>query len=36
MIVNFGKEDLTIIDKHHFIDRTVKSNLSGVKIRDEI
>ena len=36
MIVNFGKEDLTIIDKHQFIDRLVKSNLSGVKIPDEI
>ncbi len=37
MIVNFGKEDLKIIDEREFYDKIVKINkISGVKIPDEI
>jgi len=37
MLVNFGKEDLKIIDEREFIDRIIKkNNISGVKIPDEI
>jgi len=37
MLVNFGKEDLKIIDEKEFIDRIVKKTLiSGVKIPDEV
>lgn len=37
MMVNFGKEDLGIIDRQIFLDRVVKNNrLSGVKIPEEI
>ena len=35
-IVNFGKEDLSIIDKKHYLERVVKKNITGVKIPDEI
>jgi hypothetical protein len=37
MMVNFGKEDLSIIDEKQFIDRIVKKpTVSGVKIPDEV
>ena len=37
VMVNFGKEDLSIIDEKLFIDRVVKKNtISGVKIPDEV
>ena len=37
VMVNFGKEDLKIIDEREFIDRIVKQNkISGVKIPDEV
>ena len=37
VIVNFGKEDLNIIDERLFIDRIIKKNtISGVKIPDEV
>ena len=37
VMVNFGKEDLSIIDEKQFIDRIVKQNkISGVKIPDEV
>ncbi len=37
IMVNFGKEDLSIIDKKLFVDRIIKNNLvSGVKIPDEV
>ncbi len=37
IMVNFGKEDLSIIDEKLFIDRIVKKPLlSGVKIPDEV
>ena len=37
IMVNFGKEDLSIIDERLFIDRIIKKNtVSGVKIPDEI
>ena len=37
MLVNFGKEDLGIIDRKIFLERVVKNNrLSGVKIPEEI
>ena len=37
VMVNFGKEDLSIIDERLFIDRIIKkNNLSGVKIPDEV
>jgi hypothetical protein len=37
VMVNFGKEDLKIIDEREFIDRVVKQNkISGVKIPDEV
>ena len=37
VLVNFGKEDLSIIDEKLFIDRIVKKPLlSGVKIPDEV
>jgi uncharacterized C2H2 Zn-finger protein len=37
VMVNFGKEDLSIIDEKQFIDRVVKKPLlSGVKIPDEV
>jgi hypothetical protein len=37
VMVNFGKEDLSIIDEKIFIDRIVKKPLlSGVKIPDEV
>ncbi len=35
-IVNFGKEDLSIIDKKHYLERVIKKNITGVKIPDEI
>jgi hypothetical protein len=36
-MVNFGKEDLSIIDEKQFIDRIIKKpNVSGVKIPDEV
>ena len=36
-MVNFGKEDLSIIDEKQFMDRVVKKPLlSGVKIPDEV
>ncbi len=35
--VNFGKEDLSIIDKQIFIDRIIKKPMvTGVKIPDEV
>ena len=37
VMVNFGKEDLNIIDERLFIDRIIKKQLlSGVKIPDEV
>ena len=36
VMVNFGKEDLSVIDEKQFIDRIVKNNISGVKIPDEV
>ena len=37
VMVNFGKEDLSIIDERLFIDRIIKKNtISGVKIPDEV
>lgn len=37
IMVNFGKEDLSIIDKKLFIDRIIKNKMvSGVKIPDEL
>ena len=37
VMVNFGKEDLSIIDEKQFIDRIVKRpTISGVKIPDEV
>ena len=37
VMVNFGKEDLKMIDEREFIDRIVKQNkISGVKIPDEV
>lgn len=36
VMVNFGKEDLNIIDKQLFIDRVVKKNINGVLIPDEV
>ena len=37
VMVNFGKEDLSIIDEKQFIDRIVKQNkITGVKIPDEV
>ena len=37
VMVNFGKEDLSIIDNKLFIDRIIKKNtISGVKIPDEV
>ena len=37
VMVNFGKEDLNIIDERLFIDRIIKKHLlSGVKIPDEV
>jgi hypothetical protein len=37
VIVNFGKEDLSVIDERQFIDKIVKkNNISGVKIPDEV
>jgi len=37
VMVNFGKEDLKIIDEKEFVDRIVKQNkISGVKIPDEV
>ena len=36
VMVNFGKEDLSVIDERQFIDRIVKNNISGVKIPDEV
>ena len=37
VMVNFGKEDLSIIDEKQFIDRIVKKpTVSGVKIPDEV
>ena len=37
VMVNFGKEDLKMIDEREFIDRVVKQNkISGVKIPDEV
>jgi hypothetical protein len=37
VMMNFGKEDLSIIDEKQFIDRVVKKPLlSGVKIPDEV
>lgn len=37
VLVNFGKENLNIIDRQIFLDRIIKNNkISGVKIPDEI
>ena len=37
VMVNFGKEDLSIIDERQFIDKVIKKpNVSGVKIPDEV
>jgi hypothetical protein len=36
VMVNFGKEDLSIIDKKIFLERIVKGRVSGVKIPEEI
>ena len=37
VMVNFGKEDLSIIDEKQFIERIIKKpNVSGVKIPDEV
>lgn len=37
VMVNFGKEDLSIIDKQIFLDRIIKKPMiSGVKIPDEV
>jgi hypothetical protein len=37
VMVNFGKEDLSIIDERQFIDRIIKKpTISGVKIPDEV
>ena len=37
IMVNFGKEDLSIIDEKLFIDKIIKKNtVSGVKIPDEV
>ena len=36
IMVNFGKEDLNIIDKQLFIDRIIKKNITGVQIPDEV
>jgi len=37
LMVNFGKEDLSVIDERQFIDKIVKrNNISGVKIPDEV
>ena len=37
VMVNFGKEDLSVIDEKLFIDRIIKKNtISGVKIPDEV
>jgi hypothetical protein len=36
VMVNFGKEDLSIIDKKIYIDRVVKKPITGVKIPEEI
>jgi hypothetical protein len=36
VMVNFGKEDLSIIDNKIFIDRVIKKNINGVKIPDEV
>ena len=37
VMVNFGKEDLSIIDERLFIDKIIKKNtISGVKIPDEV
>ena len=37
VMVNFGKEDLSIIDERQFIERVIKKpNVSGVKIPDEV
>ena len=36
VMVNFGNEDLSIIDKKLFMDRIVKKQITGVKIPDEI
>ncbi len=36
LIINYGKEDLDIIDKQIFLDRVIKKNINGVQIPDEI
>jgi len=36
VMINFGNEDLGIINKKEFIDRVVKKQISGVKIPEEI
>ena len=36
VMVNFGKEDLSIIDRQIYIDRVVKKHIFGVKIPEEI
>jgi hypothetical protein len=37
VMVNFGKEDLSIIDERQFIEKIVKkNNITGVKIPDEV
>ncbi len=36
IMVNFGKEDLDIIDKQLFIVRIIKKNITGVQIPDEV
>jgi hypothetical protein len=36
VMINFGKEDLGIIDKQQYFDRVVRKPISGVKIPEEI
>ena len=36
VLFNFGKEDLSVIDKKQYINRVLKNNISGVKIPEEI
>jgi hypothetical protein len=36
IMINYGKEDLNLIDKQLFIDRVIKKNINGVQIPDEV
>ena len=36
VLFNFGKEDLSVIDKKQYINRVLKNNITGVKIPEEI